>query len=268
MQLRVVTALTAACVAGLISCRDAVPPPPPPPPTQQNDDWAEATLLTLPQPFRYETDGRSMSHFRGRDGTVYSVVAVGDAHGDGPPHKIFAFENGRIRYVVKPTYKRNNAGPVRTSAKITEYDSTGRRIRETESQVSPAKGPALASSTALTPADAPPQSFSDPIGCFSEWFSYSLASAALAAASATLAAAVSACAIDPATCFAVSSASTMWLSALAQWSAALSSLIACQGGGGGSAGGRKVLKYDGTIEDVDPILLTSIDTFFLVQEPL
>jgi hypothetical protein len=260
MQSRVAVLLLAAGVAGLISCRDVAPPQPAL--SVEHDDWAEAALITLPPFFKYEANGRIMKHFRGRDGTVYSVVAVGDARG-GPPKKIFAFENGKIRYVVKPTYKRHGSGWARAHSTVTVFDSAGRRVREAETQPESPAGPALASIAALTPADALPQNFTDVTGCFTEWAAYAAASFALASASVALSAAISACATNPMTCYAVDSAFGIWLAALAAWSVALDKLMACQNGG--ATPGTKVLKYDGSVEDLDPAILSSIDTFLVVE---
>ena len=101
---------------------------------------------------------------------------------------------------------------------------------------------------------------------------YAAASGALAAASSALTAAISACILDPFACGAVESASVAFAAALSAWNAALDRLLACQSSpGGGTRSGTKVLKFDGSIEDIDPTMANSIHVYVdqsLVEQPL
>ena len=264
MQSRILVTLLAAGAAGLISCRDVAPSKPMA--SIDGDDWAEAVAVQLPPTVPYDANGRIERHFRDRTGTVFSIVAIGDGRG-GPPSKIFGFENGRIRYVVKPKYDRRTGGWVRAKSHVTVFDSLGHKSREADSNNEPAGIRSLEA-----PADVVTANLIDISACFSEWLAYAAASGALAAASSALTAAISACILDPFACGAVESASVAFAAALSAWNAALDRLLACQSSpGGGTRSGTKVLKFDGSIEDIDPTMANSIHVYVdqsLVEQPL
>jgi hypothetical protein len=180
------------------------------------------------------------------DSTMLSIAFLRDPT-TGVPTYIRVFENGRLRYAVRPKYARSGTGWIRQSSDVSLYDAKGDSLGVAHTET-------VASSVrTLTPADALqslrgallPSELPAIIGpaCLSAKVNYAVASLALAAAISAVMAAAAECGATIVSCPAMGTATLMFNAALGAWNAALDRLIAaCGYDGGGTANGRIALK--------------------------
>lgn len=180
-------------------------------------------------------------HFTQDNGVTVSVAFTRDPN-TGAPTSIRVFEDGHLRYAVRPSYARYGGGWARQGGVVTFFDAAGDTLGVSNSET------VSTQAAVRSPADALQRAVLDPVptdpravwgACTSAKINYTLASLALAAAIAAVDAAAVSCGTTILTCPAMGTALLMFNSALQNWNNALDRLIvACgyDGGGGGDSG--------------------------------
>jgi len=200
--------------------------------------WHSTNVGTYNRAFSHSGRGRiTIQHFRHGD----SLTTVGlyfDEEG-APPKFTYLFENARIQAIVSSKYARHGRGYVRVRSRTTLFDDDGRPKSQTDAGSDlTARAPdaikaGLAAATravadvALALAPKSLQAEEVPMNCFSQWITYTTASAVLAAASTAVSAAAAACVGTLISCPAVDAAAIAWLLALDRWQVALDKLTDC-----------------------------------------
>lgn len=219
---RLAPLLAAIGLAGMVSCTDVTRPS-----VKSSDDWVEKTMVSLELRTQVSTisggtitrgsptmsralvpvfigandpqgpmmsraaSGADVRHMRTKDGRLLSVARIRDAN-DRPVRKTYFFENGVIRAVESANYARYGRGWLRTSSRLSLFDSLGRPVAQvdtrSDSTVTASRWQRAASlrnaladaTTAIAKAVAPTELHAEEIPCATEWFAVASASLVVA----------------------------------------------------------------------------------------
>lgn len=177
-------------------------------------------------------------HHRDKSGKIRTVALLFDDE-RRLPKKVFAFEDGRLKWITSPTYRQRDRGHYRVRSLTTLFDSTGHVVGQvttsagvfphSRSQTQPQNLRSVpAAGSDATMSLSRPYTDQEEGACWAEWTRYGVAGLALAAASTALSTTGASCLSGnlPA-CTQVSVAFAAFSAALAAWDKALDDLIAC-----------------------------------------